>query len=395
VLIDNDVNDVVLSSPAELGTVSGNQFICTGTEPGILTATFGGSVTTTIFVTPIATSGVQLKLESVLIDNRNDYAIEASAITAGGLQPIAAQVLMWTVDDPAICAVENGVLHALSNGTTFVTGALGELTDRLDVTVENSAVNRLVSDVFVPSEWAATTISSWSSSVSFNTDNLPSSWTHGAAFNLTYQTGRGPYLRLTKDFVLYGCPDTVKIVVNMGSLQLKDATIYLQANNSTKTAAYKFNPPFAANQDFELSVPIDELFVDEGVEIFPLRFNNVNFNVESSNTVGGAYTLAVKEIALVYNGVDDTGIVVPQTARFAVYPNPVKENELYIRIESGQRPALAVAVYTLAGQKVLSQTVSVDSNGVGKLANINLPAGTYLLTAFLDGGAESVKLIIQ
>jgi hypothetical protein len=394
VLLDSDLSGVELSAPAELGTVDGNRFICTGASPGILTATYNGTITAQIYVTPTPTSGVQLLLDSVLIDNRNGYDIEVSALTAGGLQPIAAQVLAWTVDNPAVCTVEQGVLKALSDGRTFVVGALGEMTDTLYVTVENPAEQRLVSDAFIPGEWTVSTIGEWNSDVAFNTGNLPASWEHGAAINFTYKNGRAPYLRLTKDYRLYGCPDTLKIVANIGDLQLKDVSISLRACNAAKASAFKINPPFPAGADFELSVPIDSLFENAGVAIYPLQFNNVNFTIESSNTVGTAYVLAVKEIALIYGSGQGTGIIYPETSAFSVYPNPVKGREIHIRPANGRTQVLHVGIYTLAGQKVQAETINATA-GEAHFTRKNLPAGIYLMKVSGSEKSETIKLIIQ
>jgi hypothetical protein len=394
VLLDADLDGVELSAPAELGTVDGNRFICTGTSPGILTATYNGTITAQIYVTPTPTSGVQILLDSVLIDDRNDYTIEVSALTAGGSQAIASHVLAWTVDNPAVCKIEQGVLKALSNGSTFVAGSLGEAKDTLYVTVENPTAQRVVSDVFVTGEWTTATINEWTSTVAFNTDNVPASWEHGAAVNFTYKNGRAPYIRLTKNYRLYGCPDTLKIVANIGDLQLKDLSISLLANNDAKASAFKINPPFPADTDFELSVPIASLFENAGIAIYPLQFNNVNFSIESSNTVGTAYTLAVKEIALIYGGGSGTGIIVPKTSAFSIYPNPVKGREIHIRLDNGRTQVLQADIYTLSGQKVQSETINA-SGGFASFTRKSLPAGIYLMKVSSNEQSETIRLIIQ
>ena len=394
VLLDNDLSGVELSASAGLGTVEGNKFICTGASPGILTATFNGTITAQINVTPIPISEVEIFLDSVLIDNRNDYTIEVSAMTDDGLQPIVPQVLAWTIDNPAICKIDNGVLHALSNGTTFVVGSLGEMKDSLYVTVEIPNAERIMSDVFLPDEWTVSTISEWSSIVSFNTNNLPAAWEHGAAINFEYRNGRAPFLRLTKDYNLYGCPDTLKIVANIGNLQLRDVNITLRANNAANTNSFRIIPPFPANKDFELSVPVDSLFEEINTGIYPLHFNNIQFNIESANTVGTAYALAVKEIALIYKGAQETYIVAPKTSAFSVYPNPAKVPEINIRLANGQAQTLQVDVYTLSGQKVQTEILNAQG-GVASFTRKNLRGGIYMMRIRSSESDETVKLITQ
>jgi post-segregation antitoxin (ccd killing protein) len=396
VLIDHDLSGVVLSAPAELGVVEGNKFTCTGTEPGILTATYNGTVTTQITVIPTPTSNVEILLDSILIDKYKDYAIEVSALTANGVQPILAEVLAWKVENPTIAAVENGVLKALSNGKTYAVGALGELTDTIYVTVENPAASREVSDVFIPGEWTIGTITELKPDMAFNTDNVPAAWEHGAAVNFTYKTGRLPFVQLAKDYRLYGLPDTVKIVANIGSLQLKNAVISLRANNAGKELyQYTINAPFPANTDFDLSVPIASLFEDAGIAIYPLYFNKVNFNIETSNTIGANYTIALKEIALIYGGASGTGITVPKTSAFSVYPNPVTGNEIVIRLNDMQAQSVRVEIYTLSGLKVQAEQLGVHAGGTVSFTKKNLQPGLYLLKVYRNEKADVVKLIVK
>jgi hypothetical protein len=395
VLLNSDLNGVELSAPTELGIVDGNKFTCTGTEPGILTATYNGTITAQIHVIPTATSGVEILLDSILIDNRNDYEIEVSALTASGLQLISSQVLTWKVEDPSIAVVDNGLLRVSSNGTTYAVGALGTLTDTLYVTVENPAASREVSDKFVPGEWTLNTISEWNTSITFNTDHLPNTWEHGAAIRFPYKAGRAPYIRLTKDYRLYGLPDTVKIVVNTGTLQLKDVSISLRANNATKAQAFKMNPPFPADIDFDLSVPVASLFEDAGMAIYPLYFNNVNFSIESSNTTDTNYTIALKEIALIYNGAPGTGIIVPKTSAFSVYPNPVTNGEVFVRLNNpGQ--SLRLELLNLSGQKLQSYTCDPTASDVVSFpVGGKLPRGLYLLKIQQGDRVETTKVLIN
>jgi hypothetical protein len=391
--LDTDLEGVVVTAPAELGTVNGNLFTCTGTAPGLLTATYNG-ISTQIQVTPSASTAIDIRLDSVQIDNRATYEIQVLATTSTGQQAIAPHVLTWTVDDPAICSIDQGILSAIATGRTFAEGRLGELRDTLYINVENPVAYREVSDVFIPGEWSLVTISGWASSVAFNTDNLPPAWDHGAAINFTYSAGRNPFLRLTKDYRLYGLPDTLKIAANIGALQLKDITVTLRANNSTRTSAFKVDAPFPASSDFEVSIPIATLFEGAGPEIFPLQFNNVVFNVESSNTAGTLYTIGVKEIALIYKGAPPVGLPTTLSPSFSVFPNPAKGRDLYIRLENGTEPSLDVEIYTLTGQKLQSETVEVSGN-LARFTRKSLPAGIYLLKVSRKGQSETAKLIVE
>jgi hypothetical protein len=399
--LDTDLQGVTITAPPELGTIDGNKFTCTGTDPGFLTATYNG-ISTQIAVTPSESSAIEILLDSVLIDHRTSYEIEVLATTATGQQPISPHVLTWTVDNPAICTIDQGILRALSNGRTFAEGRLGELKDTLYINVENPTAYRTISDTFIPNEWAINTISGWGNSYTWNTENRPPAWEHGAAINFPYAAGRSPFFRLTKDYRLYGLPDTLKVVANIGALQLGSITITLRANNSKQTVAHKLDPPFPANADFDISVPIRDLFAGSGPEIFPLYFNKIDFNIESSNTVGTSYTIAVKEIALLYNNMPTGSLApTPVPTAFAVYPNPSKSREITIQLPSGLPQTLQAGpqtlqaeLYTLSGQLLQTETLTPSGN-LARFTRIALPAGLYLLKITCGPRTETVKLIVS
>lgn len=397
ILLDSDLSGVTLSAPAELGIVDGQRFTCTGASPGILTATYNGIITAQIHVIPTVTAGVNILLDSVWIDGRHDYAIEVSAITATGAQPIEPQMMTWEVDNASIARIENGSLQALSNGTTFAVGSLGLLTDTLYITVETPDFPRIVSSSFTPtSEWTLSTISEWSTGITFDAANRPEEWEHGAAINFTYQSGRAPYVKLTRDFRLYGLPDTVTIVARVGDLQLKEASISLRANHTEKAIAFKIAPPFPTDTDIELSAPIKSLFDSESPSVYPVCFNNVNFTIESTNTIGTNYTLALKEIALIYNGIAGTRLALPPASVFMAYPNPTADGQLFIRLPPANVQGLMLELFDREGRLLQSKnyektTSNIVSFHIGK----RLPQGIYLLKINTNDYHETIKIIID
>lgn len=75
-----------------------------------------------------------------------------------------------------------------------------------------------------------------------------------------------------------------------------------------------------------------------------------------------------------------------------VYPLPVIGNTLSFNYTAGHK-AVTVGISTLAGKKILEQTLAVESNGVYKVQLTNKPAaGIYLLT--IDG-KQSQKILIN
>jgi hypothetical protein len=75
-----------------------------------------------------------------------------------------------------------------------------------------------------------------------------------------------------------------------------------------------------------------------------------------------------------------------------IYPLPVTGNSLYFNYLSNNK-VVSVSITSLAGKKILEQTLAVELNGVYKVQLINKPVtGIYLLT--IDG-KQSQKILIN
>lgn len=128
-LLSDDYQEYSLScEPASLGTISddGRSFTASAIGGnGYLVAHMGDvSVRQALTVEP---GEVCIRLDSMLIDNR-DYHIETYAIKDGISYDVDPAIFTWHVDDPSVAEVTSmGVLKGLSNGSTLITGTLGDI----------------------------------------------------------------------------------------------------------------------------------------------------------------------------------------------------------------------------------------------------------------------------
>ena len=392
-LLDLDVQHVSLSCDPSLGIIEGNKFIASGGEPGYITASYNNTVTATIHVDFIPVSDVKIRLDTVIVDSRSDYPVEVMATSGGNTFPITGTALSWEVGDPEICEMVNGNVKALQNGTTWIRGTIDGMKDTLVVSVENPATNRVPMMPFRFEDWTLEASSHLNATL--NTENLPELWQEkGIAMNFKFAAGRAPYIRISNtELHTYGLPDTIKIILNTGGVSINSARVYLKPNNTTATVSKNITA-FPTGADIELAFPLDEIINTSDRANFPLKLDNINFQLETSMTAGQNYTLALKEIVQIYKGISGTGIRHPKTTRFSVYPNPSTGQEVYISLEEGQDQALQIEIYTFSGRKVQTEILNIEG-GMANFTRKNLSAGIYLMKVRCNELSETIKLIIQ
>jgi arabinan endo-1,5-alpha-L-arabinosidase len=318
-------------------------------------------------IEPPVVFDIKIRLDSALIDNRSNYPIEVIATTAFGRAFVPPADLSWNVSNTDICRIEDGVVKALKNGTTLIRGTLYGLKDSLIISVENPVTYRTPLSPLQFGDW--TMAASSQLNAALNTNNLPANWQEGIAVNFTYAAGRAPYIRMTNPKAYtYGLPDTLKIILHTGEIAISKGTVYLKANNDTKTVSKEFTA-FQRNNETELSIPVSEVLDVADRGIYPIRFDNIYFMLETSMTQAQAYTLALKTIDQVYAGMAPTGIVLPAANRFSVYPNPASDKVHVTGIRS-DKPLLQL--YAIDGILLKETTgTEMDING--------FTPGTYIL----------------
>ncbi len=393
VLLNPDLQGVELSCPPSLGTISGNKFIANGNTPGKITATYNGNVVTTIDISFLPVSGMKIRLDTVLIDNRREYPIEIIASTTAGDAMISAAAFDWKIENPEICSVNAGVVSALKNGISKLTGSIDELTDSLMVKVEIPSAPVMTGDSILQKDWTMTASSFLNAKL--NQENLPENWTTGSAVNFVYAAGRAPFIRLTNIKRFYGLPDTVKFVMNMGDMAMSKAIFTLQNNIGVKSV-YDFTS-FKQNTDFSLDIPVDLIFDASDRAIYPIKFDNVSFYLDAAKmTSTKPCTLAIKEIALSFKDYIVSYLASEKPNLFQIFPNPLEKNyPLTINLdETLKNKNLSIQMYNLAGQQIYSESFGKPVSGSLQLG-FKPQSGTYILEIRYDNQSETVKLIVK
>jgi hypothetical protein len=391
VLKNKDLQGVTLSCDAQVGEIATDgRFVASGTQGGVVTARYN-NVETQFRVELISSAQVAFKLDSVIIDSKREYTIQIQSVIDINTMDVLPAALSWTAKDPIICSVENGILKGLKNGVTYIIGTLGDFKDSLKVTVEIPDNGIRMSDNFDIQNWTLDASSALNAVL--NTQNLPANWTSGAAVNYVFNATRAPYIKFTRNLVLYSLPDTLKLTLNVGDISVSKLLLSLRAANSASDLTKEFTA-IAQNADVTLSLPLASLFNTNDISIYPIKLNYLNFYL-NAQTAGQAYRLALKDIALCYKNYIISGVSQPFVNGILLYPNPVNGNQLTLRLDKNISGSLNVNIYTTKGQLVYAKELISVANNEFNLPVVNLKSGIYLLKASFDKQQFSSTVYFQ
>ena len=387
-LLNKDLQGVVLSCSPEVGEIaSDGRFVASGNQGGMVTATYN-NIQTQFQVELIASAEVAFRLDSVLINNLREYPIQVQSVIGINTMDVLPAALTWTVSDPSVCSVDNGVLKGIKNGTARVIGQLGDFKDTLVVKVEVPAAAKIAADNFQVSNWTMEASSALNAAL--NTQNLPSNWTSGSAVNYVYTTTRAPYIKLIRNLDLYSLPDTMKVILNSGNIAISKLIVSMSTKNALQTVTKEFTT-FQQNAETQISIPLASVFDVKDIAIYPVRLNYLNFYL-GTQTSGQAYVLALKEIDLCYKNVI-LGLQTNTTfSVFSVFPNPVSENGITIQTSDNNFRNFKLNIFDVSGKQVVTAE-KICTSGKMFVDIKTLPKGNYILKITSENKTESLKLI--
>ena len=289
-LVNEDVKGFTLTCDEAIGSTEGDTFIAAGQEAhGTLTAHLG-DMTATLPVTTLMAQPA-IKVKPLLIDSR-DYPIEVTATVNDKTYTYDPSKLVWSIDDPSIATIENGVLMPKRNGSTRLTCQIGEFNDQDSVTVEISTVP------FLNQSWNDWTLkASGANGLVLSTDGTLSFY---------YNSSRAPYLSLKKDITFYSLPDTIALTFNstipIDYVQIDARNRYFTSLNYEK---YEPEGGFEANKDYTLRINLDQMGGIDQVGTYPITLKEVKFS-PSKSAPKGNYSISLKALYAHYPNVAAT-----------------------------------------------------------------------------------------
>ena len=289
-LVNEDVKGFTLTCDEAIGSTEGDTFIAAGQEAhGTLTAHLG-DMTATLPVTTLMAQPA-IKVKPLLIDSR-DYPIEVTATVNDKTYTYNPSKLVWSIDDPSIATIENGVLMPKRNGSTRFTCQIGEFNDQDSVTVEISTVP------FLNQSW-----NDWTLKASGANDLVLST---DGTLSFYYNSSRAPYLSLKKDITFYSLPDTIALTFNstipIDYIQIDARNRYFTSLNYEK---YEPEGGFEANKDYTLRINLDQMGGIDQVGTYPITLKEVKFS-PSKSAPKGDYSISLKVLYAHYPNVAAT-----------------------------------------------------------------------------------------
>ena len=370
--------DITFTCDEAIGTCEGNVYTAGSTAAvGTLTAHCGDvSVSKQMSVVG---AEVAIRCPQILIDGRREYPIEVQAITDSKTYAYNPANVNWTVADPTVATIDaDGLLRGVSEGTTTITGSIGEFTSDATVTVEIASAAEM--------DFAAVAaynikVPSGITDVNMADDGL---------ISFTYGSARAPYIELTCDDDFYSLPDGVYTRF-APSLLVSSVLLAVVPANETKEVTIRVEPEdgFAAGEEHRIDFDLSEAFDPADIACYPLAFKRLRFTIKPDNSAKGACSLAFGGLMAQYSYYDAVKSVAVDAAPARLLL-PIAECGAPTTINLPN--VKAVSIYTVAGTLVANQRFD-GADSVAVTAP-SLP-GTYVVTVATAAGRHSGLLIVK
>ena len=384
VLIDTDVQGVTLSCEPELGEITneGKTFYATGEGLHALKASYN-DLSTSIAVTVEESDDVSFRLQNILIDNKREYPMEVNAQVSENIMPINPEALSWTSANSDIVEIgeSTGIIKGAANGTTTITGTIGNFIGTAKVTVEIPESTYMPVYHVFPKEWILKQLG--------GTDLTIEEIENG--FKLKYTgngSSRGAYISLDNSTKIWSLPESFRIRINPGNAIVKG--ISMTASN----ALGKVVSPWVITEE-ELPTNTESILIahlsdwcdTEDIGIYPITINSFRLNMGAS-AKDEAFEIQVPAFEACYNSNYGSVSSIESDGNTAtIFPNPVNSGETVTINVDGEAN---VSVYSISGATIFSTECK---------SNINIPTdgmnGMYIIKVNYDDNTQTAKLIVK
>lgn len=380
-VLSQNFTDFTLTADAAVGTCSGNALqACAGAASGTVTATLPNGFTVSKDIR-VMEAQPAMRLKTIVVDETHPYRLEVTATVNGkvfGYNPAAQK---WQIADEAIARVDaDGILHAVSNGATTLTGTFAGVTETVTVLSQTASDNLMPLDSEAFEGWTAKGNSGLSKFT------LAADGTIGYTFGSPRSQAT---VTLAKNIAVFGIPERVYVTFE-SDIPVTSVDMELRKNGEKRGSIIcRPEEEFAAGTPHTVSFEVSALGDVNDRSLYPLSFTGVKFNTGVKSSYKGQRTLKVTRIEAEYNngsGVSD--ITMPSAAALVLSATAVDAGAEVTAIAPGIR---SLQVYSMSGYAVATVTAG---GGVAAFTAPQTP-GIYIVRAVTDNGTATARLLVK
>jgi hypothetical protein len=219
--------------------------------------------------------------------------------------PLASNALSWSSADASIAQVdaESGVVKGVSDGTTTITGNVGDFTGTMNLTVECPTDQTMPIEKVVNADaWTA-----GATVIGVKDCAVTAMEGSGMSINYTLASGRSRSISLTRSYLkLWSLPDALKFTIDPGTAKISTLKITAKANNGVAKDYIISSVPQNAETEYE--IPVTAFGDVNDIGIYPIWLSGINITL-SGGTVGATNSIQLPQFNAVYNnapsGIED------------------------------------------------------------------------------------------
>lgn len=298
-LIDDDVQGITYTCSPEAGecTDDGVYTAAATAGTGTLTAHLGDiSVTRPI---DIVAADVTLRLHDIVIDHVRKYPVEVHALVEKETFVYHPSLLDWTVEDSSVADIDaEGTLSGIAEGTTSITGVIGDFSDKANVKVQIPQQREI--PIAGESAWKTTASSVKNAAVTIGDDG-------SMTLDFSISSTRAPSVGLTNDIVLFSLPDAIELTINPGACKVTSVVLGIQTPEMSRAQTVTKTVELTADADNKVKFDMHEFGNCDELAFYPVTFKSLKFNLGGST---GAYSIKLPSFCGIYdNYLDGIGNV--------------------------------------------------------------------------------------
>lgn len=380
--LTDDYRDFIVKSDEFSGTGVGNTLQAGAVAgKGTLTIETADGVTVSKEI-ELFDAEPTLARSSVVIDSKHDYPIEIVSVVGKNTYTYDPGRYEWTSQDQSVATVDkDGVIHAVSNGTTKVSSSVGGKDVSIEINVETAPTATLQTY----GDWTA-----WQVKGNSGLKNMVMS--ADGTLNYTYGAPRSlATITFTKPTTVYGLPTSV--VVEFTSdipMQRVDLNLAAYGKESQLTMSNVPEDGFPADKPCVTEFKVGDLGDVKSVSTYPLTFSALKFTTPHKAEYKGDRTLKITNFYARYDGENSVSDITVEDRGMSVTPNPV---EAMGSVKVSASSAIErVEIYSMSGALVSSVPVAG-----GCVADVTAPAavGTYIVRVLTNASSSSAILIVR